>query len=120
VVDVVEDERRPARRDPACEALPDRNAHAALDLLLDPAGGVGDELVRLPVEQEDGAGVRVERGGDPQEQPLEPLLERQVRERSVADGLEPPQALYRPGVLVLSRDKSLVARGRRRSFRPGG
>jgi hypothetical protein len=71
---------------------------------------VRDELVRRRVEEEDGARVDAEGITDPLEELLESFLERQVRERSVGDGLEPAQALGRR-VRVLS--------GRGRPFESG-
>ena len=61
VVDVGDEDRDALGRDPAGEALAERNPHAALDLLLDPLGGAGDELLRGDVEQQDRDGVDRER-----------------------------------------------------------
>ena len=88
VVDVVEDHRSPARRHPAGEAPPDRDPHALLDLLLDPNRRPRHQLVRLLVEQEHRARVRVEDRADPRQQHRKQLVELEVRQRRVDDGLE--------------------------------
>ena len=53
VVDVGDEDRDAFGRDPAREPAAERDPDAALDLLLDPIGGAGDELLRIGVEQED-------------------------------------------------------------------
>jgi hypothetical protein len=80
-VDVVEDDRRARRGDAAREAAADGNANSLLDLLLDPEGRTGDELVSFAVEQEHGAHVGSEDLLDPREEHAEQLV-----------GLEIPRA----------------------------
>jgi hypothetical protein len=50
MVDVLDRDRTPLRRDPAGKALSKRNARASLDFLLDSSCGTGDELATLLVE----------------------------------------------------------------------
>src|SRR3954451_23283435 len=97
-VDVVEDHRPLLRGDPAGEATTDRDADALLSLLLDAERSPRDELVRVLVEQQDRARVDLEDLPRPLEQRIEQLVESQVRERSVGDGLQPPDTL-RSGTL---------------------
>jgi hypothetical protein len=77
-------------RHPAREAGAQGNADSALDLLLDSLGRPSDELARLLVEKEDGCRVRVECGADADEQLVEQLVEREMRQRGLHDGLELP------------------------------
>ena len=67
---------------------PDRDAHAALDLLLDPARRARDQLVAAAVEQQDRARVGVEDLADALEQLVEQRVEPEVRERDVGDLLQ--------------------------------
>ena len=60
VINVVENHRRPASRDPTGEAAPDRDPHTLLHLLFDPHRRARYELVRLLVQQQHRARVRVE------------------------------------------------------------
>ena len=98
VVDVVEDHRPLLGGDPSCEAAADRDADALLHLLLDPERRARNELVRFLVEQEDRARVDLEDLPRPLEQRVEQLVETQVCERGVGDGLQPPDML-RSGTL---------------------
>ena len=98
VVDVVEDHRPLLGGDPSGEAAADRDADALLHLLLDPERRARDELVRVLVEQEDRARVDLEDLAGPLEQGVEQLVEPQVCERGVGDGLQPPDML-RSGTL---------------------
>jgi hypothetical protein len=106
VVDVVEDDRPPVGGDSAREALPERNADAALDLLLDADGGAGDELALPRVEQQDRARVRRQEIVDSLEQRAEQLLELQVDQRGVGQRLKTRE----PGVAVdpLHRTQILI------------
>ena len=93
VVDVrlreVQDPHRHARRRyPAREAAPERDAHAALDLLLEALRRTGDELVLVLVEEEDRGRVRAEDPDDAREQLVEQDVERKERKRGVRDALE--------------------------------
>ena len=92
-VDVVEDDRPLAGGDAAGEAAADRDPHAGLDLFLDPDRRASDELVGLLVEQQDGAGVGAEDVADPRQQHAQQLLDLEMRERRVSDGLEPLQPI---------------------------
>jgi hypothetical protein len=103
VVDVVEDHGLPGRGDPACEAAPDRDAHALLDLLLDPDRRACDQLLRVLVEQEDGARVDLEHVAHAQQQRPEQLVELEVRQRGVRQLLEPTQPLRVYETLVVHR-----------------
>ena len=60
VADVVDDHGLLQGGDATGEPAPDRDAHAGLDLLLDPDGRGRDELVRVLVEQQHRAGVDLE------------------------------------------------------------
>ena len=93
VVDVVEDHRPRVAGDASREAAPERDAHALLDLLLDPDRRARDELLRLLVEQQDRARVAADHLPGPAEQRVEQVLELEVPERGVGQGLEPAQAL---------------------------
>jgi len=95
VVDVVEDHGVPLRGDLAREAAADRDAHAPFDLLLDAFRGAGDELGLRLVDQQESGRVGMQRLANPQEQLLEQLVEREVRERNVGDGLQVSQAVGR-------------------------
>ena len=93
MVDVVEDHRLLLGGDPAGEATTHRDADALLYLLLEPECRPRDELVRVLVEQEDRTRVDLEDLPRPLEQRIEQLVEPQVRERGVGDGLQPPDSL---------------------------
>ena len=70
--------------------MPDRDADALLDLLLDAERGARDELVRRLVEEEDRAGVDLEHLARSVEEGGEELVELEVRERSVGEELQAP------------------------------
>jgi hypothetical protein len=86
VVDVLDRDRAPLRRDPAGEPLPERDADAALDLLLEALRGPRDELAGLV--NKDRRRIRLEESTDPVEELVEELVERAVRERGLGDRLE--------------------------------
>lgn len=88
MIHVVEHDCARLRRDPPGEAAADRDADAALDLLLDADGGPRDELVRGLVEEEDRAGVGAEGIADAREQDGEQLVHLEVRERRVRHRLQ--------------------------------
>ena len=71
----------------------DRDADALLDFLLDPERRPRDELVRLLVEEEDGARVDVEALARAHEQRLEKCVEIEVGEGGVGYRLQPPDVL---------------------------
>jgi hypothetical protein len=93
VVDVVEDDGSAMGRDAAGEALPEWDAHAALDLLLDSFRRARHELGAGFVQQEECGRVGVQRFADAEEQLVEQPLERQMCERDIGDSLEPPELL---------------------------
>jgi hypothetical protein len=94
VVDVGDEDRPPVGRDAAGEAAPEGDRHALLDLLLDALGGARPQPLAVRLEQEDGGGVAVQRGGHALEQLRQQLILGQVGERGVGDPLErfEPQA----------------------------
>ncbi len=93
LVDVVEDDRPLARGYAAREAAADRDSHAGFDLFLDSDRRASDKLIGLLVEQEDRAGVGAEDVADPRQQHTQQLLDFEMRERGVSDGLEPLQPI---------------------------
>jgi hypothetical protein len=93
MVDVVDDDGAPLRRDPACEALSHRDADALLDLLFDALGGPRDQLARAFVEEEERARIGLQGLRDAVEERREQLVEVQMRESRIGDGLNPKQAL---------------------------
>ena len=106
VVDVGKDHRPPLGGDRPGESAADRDAHALLDLLLEPDRRARDELVPLRVEQEHGARVHSEDVPCAEQERLQQLLQLEMRERDVGDRLhrlEPrPRLLLRleqPGVV---------------------
>ena len=98
VVDVVEDHRPLLGGNPSREAAADRDADALLHLFLDPERRPRDELVRFLVEQENRARVDLEDLPRARRAAREQLVETQVCERGVGDGLQPPDML-RSGTL---------------------
>jgi hypothetical protein len=84
--------------DSAGEALPDRDAHAALDFLFDPARGPRDELVGPLVEQENGRSVGVEDLANSLQQLVQEVFQGQVSERGIGDALDLEQALGYPAL----------------------
>ncbi len=93
VVDVVEDDRPLLGGDAAGKAAADGDADTLLDLLLDAERGACDELVRLLVEQKDRARVDLEDQPCALEQRAKEVVEPQMRERGVGDGLQPSYVL---------------------------
>jgi hypothetical protein len=89
VIDVVEDHRLPFRCDAAGEAAADRDPHTALHLLLDPDRCPRDELVRLLVEQQDGARIDIEDLAGTEKERREQVVKLQVRERRIRERLKP-------------------------------
>ena len=75
MVDVLDLDDASLRCDPACEALPDRNPDALLDLFLDALRRTRDELAALLVEEEDCGRVRLERVPDARQELVEQLLD---------------------------------------------
>ena len=83
------------RGDPSGEPFADRNVEARLQLLLDPDGRVGEELVALLVEQQDRAGVGGEEGAGALEHVPRPLGA-VIRECGVRDGLQAVEPVCTP------------------------
>jgi hypothetical protein len=93
VVDVVEHDRPPPRRDPAREPAADGDPDATFDLFLEPDRGARDELVPELVAEEDRGCVGAEHVPDAHEQLGEEIVQVQVRESGIRDELDPPQPL---------------------------
>ena len=118
MADVVDDHGLLQGGDATGEPAPDRDAHAGLDLLLDPDGRGRDELVRVLVEQQHRAGVDLEQLAGPQEERVEEIVETQVRERGVGqrlESLQPPVGREGPVLhrnIVTNRAALQPGRGR--------
>ena len=115
VIDVVENHRRPASRHPTGEAATDRDPHTSLHLLFDPHRRARDELVRLLVQQQHRARVRVEDRADARQQDLEQFVELEVGERHVhhrLDVLDPLAGtpLRLEGPCMVDRERCPVGR----------
>ncbi len=93
VIDVIEDDRLPVRRDPARETKADRDPNAAFNLFLDPDRGPRDELVRLLVQQQERASIDTENLAGAQKQRREESVKLQVRERRIRERLKLPQTV---------------------------
>src|SRR5205085_1026106 len=106
--------------DAAAAAATRRDADALLHLLLEPERRPRDELVRVLVEQEDRARVDLENLPCPLEQRIEQLVEPQVRERGVGDGLQPPDSLRSGTLRPHSDGYSRKAGKAKRSARSAG
>src|SRR3954467_9007034 len=88
---------RPSGDPPAGEAAAGGDARSLLDLLLDPLGRPRHQLARLVVEEENGHGVRREDRLDPVEKRPEEVVEGEVGERRLAEGLEGAGLPHPPG-----------------------
>ncbi len=84
VVHVGDEDRDALGRNPAGEALADRNPHALLDLFFDSLRGACDELSRRGVVQQDRDGVDLERLLDADQQLVEKLFERKLGQSRIA------------------------------------
>jgi hypothetical protein len=93
VIDIVEDHRPHLRSDAAGKAAADRDAHASLDLLLDPDGSPSDELIRLLVEQQDSAGIDLEDLARAEKERRQQDIELEMRECRIRERLEPSQSI---------------------------
>ena len=107
VVDVVEHDRPPLRRDPAREPAADGDPHAPFDLFLEPDRRARDELVPEVVAEEDRGRVGVEHVPDAREQLAQEVVQVQVRERGIRDELDPPQPLDVTRVAHGGKDRPL-------------
>ena len=114
---VRDEDRRARRRHAPREALADGHAHARLDLLLQPSGPRGNELVAGLVQQQDHRRVRTHDRPDAVEQVREQAVEVEVCERGLGDHLELPQArgrlLCNGARLPLAREQDRVVDGQR-------
>ena len=90
--------------DPPGEACADRDPHP--DLLLDPECRARDELVRLLVEQQDGAGVGAQDVPDPGQEDVEELVHLEVGQSRVGHRLDVLDPLAR-GALGLEEARML-------------
>ena len=90
-IDVVEHHRPLGGGDTAREPSADGDPHPGLDLFLDPDRRSRDQLVRLLVDEQDGAGVGAEDVADPRQQHVQQFLDLEMRKRSVGNSLEPLQ-----------------------------
>ncbi len=86
--DVADEDRRAIGGDAPGEPATDRDADAAIDLLLQTLGGPGEELRALLVGQEHSDGVDIEDLLDPLEDGVQKRLERQLGERRIAEAVE--------------------------------
>ncbi len=114
-LDVVEDDRLPARRDPAGKPPSHRDADAGLDLLLQPDRSPRDELLGIAVQQQHRAGVGVQDVADPRQQHVQEFVQLEMRKRRVGDDLHVLEALAGAALgleeaRVLDRDGGAVAR----------
>ena len=103
MVDVLDDDRRARRCDPAREALADGDSDALLDLLLQPAGGAGDQHLLVFVEQEDGNRIHVQEALDPQQVVDEQLVERALGPLDVFGRRAPRAGLLAPHPVLHAR-----------------
>ena len=92
-IDVLDLHGLPGGRDAAGEPAPDRDAHSALDLLLEALGGPRHERPVVVVEQQDGRGVRVEDRDHSRQQLVQEVFEREVRERRIRDASKVTQPI---------------------------
>ena len=95
MLDIREHDRTQVGGDTSGEAFADGDVERRLELLLDPGGRVGDELVPFLVEQQDRAGVRIEQRANGVEQIVR-HVRAAVRERSVGDGLQAVEPVASP------------------------
>ena len=107
VVDVVEHDWPPIRRDPAREPAADGDPHAAFDLFLEPDRRPRDELVPKLVAEEDRGRVGAEHVPDAREQLGQEVVQVQVGEGGIRDELDPPQPLDVTRVVQGDKDRWL-------------
>ena len=122
MVDVRDEHRAPLGGDPPGEAMPHRDPDPLLDLLLDPLRGAGAQHAAVVVEQQDRRRVRPQDVGDPLEQLVQQVLERQGGQRRVGDpldrlqhaeralGVQPREPFLLVELGVLDRDRGAVGR----------
>jgi len=94
VVHRLEDHGSPFGRYSTRETLPDRNAHAAAHFFLDAFRRRRDHFARRSVDEQYGRGVDLEDLSHSLQQRVEELVDLEVGERSVGDGLNPPELIY--------------------------
>ncbi len=117
VIDVGDEDRDALVGDPAGEALADRDPHALLDLLLDPVRRARHELIGVLVEQQNRHGVHRQRVSDPIQELIQELIEPELRQRRVAQPLEPAD-LARRGEIGRRRGQHHLAGTWLRPFWP--
>jgi hypothetical protein len=113
VIDVIEDHRFPLGSDPTGETTTDRDTNTTLDLFLDSDSSARNELVDILIDEQHGAGVRIEDVADPRKEHCEQLVKLEVRERRIRDRLHvlDPLAgltLRLEGPRMLDRDRRTV------------
>ncbi len=99
VVDVIQDHRLVRGGDPPGKPPADRDAHALVDLFLQPRGRGGDQLPRRKVQQQHRRRVGLQDVPGPLQQLSKQLAIIQTRQRRVGDRLDGPQ-LVLDGVRV--------------------
>ena len=95
MLDIREHDRTQVGGHTSGEAFADGDVERRLELLLDPGGRVGDELVAFLVEQQDRARVRIDQGANGVEQIVR-RIRPAVRERSVGHGLQAVEPVSEP------------------------
>ena len=115
VIDVGQPDRPALGRDPAREALPERNPDALLHVLLETDRRAGDELAPLGVDEEDGDRVDAENRADPFEELGQQRVELEMGEAGVDDRLHvldahPRRPLRVERLRVRERDRNAVGR----------
>ena len=98
VVDVGDEDRPASGRDASREAPAERDAHAALDLLLETLGGACDELAGVVVEQQDGDGVDTEDVLRAGQQLVEQGLQGQLGQRGIRQPVDVLELARRPSM----------------------
>jgi hypothetical protein len=93
VIDVVQHDGMPIGRDPAGEPFAEGDANTSFDLFFDALRRSSYKVLTGVVEEKDRGGVCVKRVANADEQFVQQLVEREVRERNVCDRLQAPQAL---------------------------
>ncbi len=88
MIDIGDEDGDALGGDPPGETLAERDPHPLLDLLLDAAGGAGDQFIGRRVVEEDRHGVDAEGLANTFEQFLEQGVEAELGQRRVAQAVE--------------------------------